>query len=296
MACLMQICAVKGARHTPCLCFQSSLNEVITQAYQRCSLPACGSLTIAGKDLQAKQHDILPAAALQVHQLCKASNHTLQSSMVCCRQSRAVPHCHDMLRMATAGLDSYCPACLLPCAATANTPRHASLQPSHSSHSSQLQKQQRQASGTVVQPALVHQMLLSTQDHEQQRQQQQQQADCIQPAPVQQMHIATQADGLGRRPHANQAVDGQPASALAGSDGRHAEHARLVEGSDRGNTASQMQEPEEALVTAAGGHTELSQASDEQLLAWVSLLSAPDQGSIACATFPSSSGMIDMIV
>ncbi len=60
--------------------------------------------------------------------------------------------------------------------------------------------------------------------------------------------------------------------------------------------ACQMQEPEEALVTAAGGHTELSQASDEQLLAWVSLLSAPDQGSIACAMFPSSSGMIDMFV
>ena len=40
------------------------------------------------------------------------------------RQSRALEHCQQMLRMSTAGLQGYCPICLLPCIAT----KHAACQ------------------------------------------------------------------------------------------------------------------------------------------------------------------------
>ena len=36
----------------------------------------------------------------------------------CCRQSRALDHCQQMLQKATAGLKNYCPVCLLPCVAS----------------------------------------------------------------------------------------------------------------------------------------------------------------------------------
>ncbi|KAL0054402.1 hypothetical protein WJX82_008410 [Trebouxia sp. C0006] len=48
------------------------------------------------------------------------------------RQSRAVSHCQQMLRMATAGLDSYCPACLLPCATPVAAPAAPLHHPSRS--------------------------------------------------------------------------------------------------------------------------------------------------------------------
>ena len=42
----------------------------------------------------------------------------------CYRRSRALEHCQQMLHAATAGLEDYCPVCLLPCAPS----RHAACQ------------------------------------------------------------------------------------------------------------------------------------------------------------------------
>ena len=47
-------------------------------------------------------------------QVLRSSKQEAKAVGVSCRQSRALSHCHHMLRAATAGLDSYCPACLLP--------------------------------------------------------------------------------------------------------------------------------------------------------------------------------------
>lgn len=45
-------------------------------------------------------------------------------SCLCYRRSRVLEHCQQMLREATAGLEGYCPVCLLPCAPTRHAPCH----------------------------------------------------------------------------------------------------------------------------------------------------------------------------
>lgn len=63
-------------------------------------------------------------------------------ALCCRRQSRALDHCQQMLCSATAGLEGYCPVCLLPCL----TPRYATRQdhtlPVHSRDRTSLQNSQ----------------------------------------------------------------------------------------------------------------------------------------------------------
>ncbi len=74
------------------------------------------------------------SAATSIHCSGQRLVHANIALAVCCRQSRAVSHCQQMLRMATAGLDSYCPACLLPCATPVAAPGAPLHHPSRSNH------------------------------------------------------------------------------------------------------------------------------------------------------------------
>ena len=179
-----------------------------------------------------------------------------------CRQSRAVDHCRDMLRVATAGLDSYCPACLLPRTTAANKPVAT-----HLCHA-QLDEAVAHNASDCQYPPTAQQHSLPICDVCTQHQQQQ---GSVKFMVAQQMPLSAQADESSRLADASQTADAGSAG-LPGADGKLSEHDGHTGGkAEIQRHGSDMHHlPELTLMDAVDQHVSLSHASNEQILAWVS--------------------------
>ena len=182
------------------------------------------------------------SASTSVHCPGQRLVHVYIALAVSCRQSRAVSHCQQMLRMATAGLDSYCPACLLPCAAPVAAPAAPLHHPSRSNYPHSWDSQQQAAE----QPVYV------------QRHSSNAEGDKPAASEGSKSGKARQAGGSNR----DVVVGGSGRDVTAGrSDERE-----VIATQQQASDAQQHLLPSSA--TAEAGH--ISKASSEQLLAWVS--------------------------
>ncbi|KAL0023943.1 hypothetical protein WJX77_002481 [Trebouxia sp. C0004] len=142
---------------------QASAALVLQSPHFHLYPPAAATAPPPPLPLQAAPQEAAQAAARQPQRCrhCEGQGHSRPGSparqhhmrpMSRLRQSRAVSHCHQMLCMATAGLDSYCPACLLPCATPVAAPAATCHHTSHSNHLHSWDSQQQAAE----QPVYVH--------------------------------------------------------------------------------------------------------------------------------------------
>jgi len=147
-----------------------------------------------------------------------------------------------MLRMATAGLDNYCPACLLPCATPVAAPAAPLHHPSRSNHLHSWDSQQQAAE----QPVCVHRHSSNAEGD----------------SPT-----GSAGSKSGKRGQAG----GSDGDIVVGGSGRDA----VAGGSDREVIAMQQQasDAQQQLLpsSATAEAWTVSEASSEQLLAWVSV-------------------------
>ena len=176
--------------------------------------------------------------------------HAYIALAVSCRQSRAVSHCQQMLRMATAGLDSYCPACLLPCATPRAAPAAPLHHPSRSNHLHSWDSQQEQA---AEQPVYV------------QRHSSNAEGDNPTASERSKLEKSRQVGGSNM----DVVIRGSGKEVIAGGIDRE-----IVTSQQQASDAQQHLLPSSA--TAEAGN--VSEASSEQLLAWVSVSSCFIEG------------------
>ncbi|KAL0038132.1 hypothetical protein WJX79_004099 [Trebouxia sp. C0005] len=149
------------------------------------------------------------------------------------RQSRAVSHCQQMLRMATAGLDSYCPACLLPCA----TPVAAPAAPLHHPPCSSWDSQQQAAE----QPVYVQRPSSNAEGH-------------------------NLTDSEGSKSGKIGQVRGSKRDVIAGGSDRKAMPTQQQTSDAQQQASDAQQQILPSLATAEAGN--VSEPSNEQVLAW----------------------------
>ena len=165
--------------------------------------------------------------------------HAYIALAVYCRQSRAVSHCQQMLRMATAGLDSYCPACLLPCA----TPVAAPAAPLHHPPCSSWDSQQQAAE----QPVYVQRPSSNAEGH-------------------------NLTDSEGSKSGKIGQVRGSKRDVIAGGSDRKAMPTQQQTSDAQQQASDAQQQILPSLATAEAGN--VSEPSNEQVLAWVSVSSS----------------------
>ena len=142
-----------------------------------------------------------------------------------------------MLRMATAGLDSYCPACLLPCTTPVAAPAAPLHHPLRSDHLHSWDFQQQAAE----QPVYVHRH-----------------------------SINAERDTLTRSDGSKSGKSGQAGGSNRGVTAGRSDDREVIATPQEASDAQQHLLP--SVATAEAGN--VSEASSEQLLAWVSVSSS----------------------